>query len=127
MRIWIWTFAFFVILVGCSEPAYRIHEKLDEILQSDLKYITAEVMVGSEKRYLLEEPYYKIVDLRFFQGDTARLYSGYAEVDFFYLKDIPVMQKRKYRYDARFRYWDRYFKKSLFLKKTGDSLQLVEK
>ncbi|HSQ42406.1 MAG TPA: hypothetical protein VLM37_09025 [Fibrobacteraceae bacterium] len=102
-------------LFGCSEPPFRIHEKLDGLLQSDLRYMTGEVMKGSGFRHLLERPYYIVRDLRFFSGDTAYYYSAYAEVDFFYFKDVAIFQKRKYRYDARYSYWDRYFKKEMFL------------
>jgi hypothetical protein len=100
-----------LLLLSCSEPAYRIHEKLDVILQNDLRYIVAEIQKGSGKTYLLDEPYFTVKDLRFFEGDTARIYSAYVEVDFFYFKGINMFQKRKYRYDARYRNWDRYFKK----------------
>jgi len=104
---------FFVALLtwGCSEPAFRLHEKLESRLQEDLKVMVAEVVKGSGKEHLLEKPYYVVVDLRFFEGDTAKIYAGYAEVDFFYYKDIGLKQKRKYRYDARRLYWDRYFKR----------------
>lgn len=75
--------------------------------------MVAEVVKGSGKDHLLEKPYYVIADLRFFEGDTAKIYAAYAEVDFYYYKDIDLIQKRKYRYEARRHYWDRYFKKMI--------------
>ena len=103
------------LLSACSEPAFRVHEKLDSQLQEDLKVMVAEVIKGSGKDHLLAEPYFEIKDLRFFTGDTAKKYSGYAEVDFYYYRDIGLYQKRKYRYDVRKYYWDRYYKKMMFI------------
>lgn len=108
-----------LIAAGCSEPAFRLHEKLEECLQDDLKVMVAEVVKGSGKQHLLDEPYFTVVDIKFFEGDTAKIYAGYAEVDFFYYRDIAIHQKRKYRYDARRNYWDRYFKKLVFSKEQG--------
>ena len=85
------------------------------MLQGDLKYIVGEVEKGSGKTHLLNNPYFVIRDLRFFHGDTARLYAAYAEVDFYYYKDISMYQVRKYRYDAGYRNWDRYFKNLKFM------------
>jgi len=66
------------------------------------------------------EPYYRVKDFRLFEGASAEIYSAYAEVDFFIYKDIAMHEKRKYRYDAASRHWDRYLKTLLFGK---DSVQ----
>lgn len=99
------------LLASCTESPERIHIKLDTMLQSDLTFLVAEVQKKSGKDAILEEPYFEIKDLRFFQGDTARMYGAYAEVDFHFLKGVKMMEKRKYRYDARYSFWDRYYKK----------------
>lgn len=113
----------FLILAGCAEPPERIHRKLEVMLQNDLKFTVGEVQKETGKTYLLEEPYYVIRDLRFFEGDTARTYSAYAEVDFYYFKDIGIYQKRKYRYDS-YRFWDRYYKKVMHTPVSQDSTKL---
>lgn len=111
-----------LFLVACSEPKFRLHEKLEARLQEDLQMMVAEVLHASGDKHLLEEPYFEIADLRFFTGDTARIYAAYAEVDFYYYKGIDIYQKRKYRYDAARHYWDRYYKKMLFSKNVNDSI-----
>jgi len=114
---------FLLTLLGCSEPAFRIHEKLETIAQGDLKFIVGEVMQSSGKAHLLDTPYYVIRDLRFYSGDSARVIAGYAEIDYFYYRDVGLKQKRKYRYDARSRNWDRYFKKLEFIKPADTAVQ----
>jgi len=109
-----------LLLFGCAEPPYLIHQKLDATLHDDLKYMVGEVVKGSGKQNLLDKPYYIVKDLRFFQGDTANMYSGYAEVDFYYFRGIPMFQKRKYRYDVKYRNWDRYYKKLIFMDSTSE-------
>ena len=118
-------FFFFAItcalLLGCSEPTERIETKLEAFLQDDLEFNVAEFLHGSgDRAALLDTPYYRIKDFRLFEGAKAEIYSAYAEVDFFMYKDIRLHEKRKYRYDAHYRHWDRYFKKLYF---GGDSLQ----
>jgi len=104
-----------LLIVSCSEPPFRIHQKLETMLQGDLKYIVGEVEKGSGKEHLLRTPYFVIRDIRFFEGDTARIYSAYAEVDYYYYKDIAMYQVRKYRYNTSYRSWDRYLKNTRFL------------
>ncbi len=102
-------------LLSCSESVERIDDKLSAYLQEDLKFMTAELLRNSGGREaLLDSPYYVIRDLRYFEGAYARQYAAYAEVDFFIYKNIPLLQKRKFRYDTHGRYWDRYYKKMLF-------------
>lgn len=115
-------FTLFVIaLCGCSERTDRIEKKLESYLQEDLKFMVAETVHASGKKDgLLDEPYYRVKDFRLFAGDTAEVYSAYAEVDFFIYKDIAMHEKRKYRYDAHARQWDRYLKVLQFGK---DSIQ----
>lgn len=118
-----WTLGFLLLfLMACSEPKFRLHEKLEARLQEDLQMMVAEVLNAAGDTHLLAEPYFEIVDLRFFTGDTARIYAAYAEVDFYYYKGIDIFQKRKYRYDAARHYWDRYYKKMLFSNKQNDSI-----
>lgn len=109
------------LVMGCSERPDRIEKKLESYLQEDLKFMVAETMHASgNKNGLLDEPYYRIKDFRLFEGAAAEIYSAYAEVDFFIYKDIAMHEKRKYRYDAQSRHWDRYLKTLLFGK---DSIQ----
>lgn len=103
-----------IALCGCSERTDRIEKKLEGYLQEDLKFMVAETMRASGKSGLSEEPYYRVKDFRLFEGASAEIYSAYAEVDFFIYKDIAMHEKRKYRYDAAHRQWDRYFKELKF-------------
>ena len=102
------------LLVSCADPAFRVHERLEKTLQQDLESMVAQIIKGSGKQNVLDTPYFVIKDLREFHGDTAKVYSAYAEVDFYYLKDINVAEKRKFRYDANRHYWDRYFKELFY-------------
>jgi len=100
----------FLLFASCADPAFRVHERLEETLQQDLESMVAQIVKGSSKENVLDTPYFVIRDLREFRGDTARIYSAYAEVDFYYFKKIKIAEKRKFRYDANRHYWDRYFK-----------------
>ncbi|MCQ2102811.1 MAG: hypothetical protein MJY98_06245 [Fibrobacter sp.] len=100
-----------LVLLGCSEPTDHIENKLSPYLQEDLKFMVAETMRSAgDRSALLETPYYRVKDFRLFEGAEARIYAAYAEVDFFIYKDIAMHEKRKYRYDAHTRKWDRYSK-----------------
>ena len=100
-----------IMMCGCSERTDRIEQKLEGYLQEDLKFMVAETLHGSnDKSVLLDEPYYRVKDFRLFEGAEAEIYSAYAEVDFFIYRDLSMHEKRKYRYDARARQWDRYLK-----------------
>ncbi|GHV13654.1 hypothetical protein AGMMS49938_08540 [Fibrobacterales bacterium] len=112
MRLLIVIVIFF--LSACADPPFRVHERLQDTLQGDLKSMVAQVIKGSSKANVLDTPYFVIKDLREFRGDTANVYSAYAEVEFFYFKDIKIAEKRKFRYDANRHYWDRYFKEWFF-------------
>jgi len=110
-----------MILLGCSERTERIENKLNDYVQEDLKFIVAQTIHASGDRSgILDTPYYRVKDFRLFAGDTAAVYSAYAEVDFFIYQDINMHEKRKYRYNAHARQWDRYFKA---LKYGQDSLE----
>ena len=114
-----------LVLLGCSERTERIENKLNAYVQEDLKFIVAQTIHASGDRSgILDTPYYRVKDFRLFAGDTAAIYSAYAEVDFFIYKDINMHEKRKYRYDAHARQWDRYYKA---LKFGQDSLDRKEK
>ena len=110
-----------LFLLGCSERTERIENKLNAYVQEDLKFIVAQTIHASGDRSgILDTPYYRVKDFRLFAGDTAAVYSAYAEVDFFIYQDIQMHEKRKYRYNAHARQWDRYFKA---LKYGQDSLE----
>ena len=110
-----------LLLAGCSERTDRIENKLNAYVQEDLKFIVAQTIHASgDRNGILDTPYYRVKDFRLFQGDTAAIYSAYAEVDFFIYQDIQMHEKRKYRYNAHARQWDRYFKA---LKYGQDSLE----
>jgi hypothetical protein len=110
-----------LILLGCSERTERIENKLNAYVQEDLKFIVAQTIHASGDRSgILDTPYYRVKDFRLFAGDTAAVYSAYAEVDFFIYQDIQMHEKRKYRYNAHARQWDRYYKA---LKYGQDSLE----
>jgi hypothetical protein len=103
---------FFVVafLSACSENTGTLARKLHIQCQDDLKFIVAEMMEKSGRTHLLDTPYYEILDLRFYQGDSARKYSGYAKVGFYYFSEIKMYRERKFRYDTHKRFWDRYSK-----------------
>lgn len=103
-------FLFLIIFLSCADPPFRVHERLEDILQQDLESMVAQIIKGSGKENILDTPYFVIKDLKEFRGDTAEIYSAYAEVNFYYFKDIRLAERRKFRYDARRHYWDRYFK-----------------
>ena len=105
-------FAF--LLVSCSDPSFVIHERLEDTLQGDLESMVAQIIKGSSEANVLDTPYFVIRNIKEFRGDTARIYSAYAEVDFYYFKDIKIAEKRKFRYDASRHYWDRYFKELFY-------------
>ena len=101
-------FAF--LLTSCADPPFKLHERLEKTLQDDLENMVAQAIKSSGRKNVLDTPYFVIKDLREFRGDTARVYSAYAEVDFYYF-NVKIAEKRKFRYDAQRHYWDRYFKK----------------
>jgi hypothetical protein len=103
-----------LLLISCADPSFRIHERLEVALQQDLENMVAQVIKGSSKANVLDTPYFVIKDIKEFSGSKAEIYSAYAEVDFFYFKDIKIAEKRKFRYDARRHYWDRYFKELFY-------------
>ena len=87
-----------LLLAGCSERTDRIENKLNAYVQEDLKFIVAQTIHASgDRNGILDTPYYRVKDFRLFQGDTAAIYSAYAEVDFFIYQDIQMHEKRKYR------------------------------
>ena len=97
---------------GCSEPQENIEAKLSAYLQDDLKFMVAQTLKASnDKGALLDSPYFKIRDLRFFDKEHSKMYSAYANVEFFIYRDIEMFEERKYRYDNRFLQWDRYLKR----------------
>ena len=99
------------LLSSCSEPTERIEKKLLPYLQEDLKFMVAEALnANTKKEDLLDEPYFKIRDFRLFEGAEAQIYAAYAEVDFYFYKNMALYAKRKYRYEVHGRHWDRYYK-----------------
>ena len=83
----------------------------EESKQDDLKFMVAQTLKAShDKSALLDSPYYKIRDLRFFDDAHSKMYSAYAKVDFFIYRDIKMYEERKYRYDNHYLQWDRYLK-----------------
>lgn len=104
----------FPLLLACSERPDSQEAKLAPYLQEDLKFMAAQTISAGHPEALLDTPYYVVKDLRFFEGASAEIYSAYAEVDFFIYKDIKMFEKRKYRYDAHYRQWDRYYKVWMF-------------
>jgi hypothetical protein len=100
-----------LLLAACSERPEQVEKKLDVYLQEDLKFMVAETFRASHDREaLLDSPYYKIRDLRFFDREHSKMYSAYAEVDFYIYRNIKMFETRKYRYDAEYLQWDRYLK-----------------
>ena len=104
--------SFCLFFWGCSEPRENIEEKLSEYLQDDLKFMVAQTLKASDDREaLLDSPYFKIRDLRVFDKEHSKMYSAYANVEFFIYRNIKMYEERKYRYDNTYLHWDRYFKK----------------
>lgn len=99
-----------VLLSSCSEPAPKIEKKLETLLQEDLKYMVAELKAKGLDSSVMEKPYYDLRELRLYEGDSSRVFKSYAEVGFYYLKDVEVCQVRKYRYWTTRRAWDRFYK-----------------
>ncbi len=105
----IWFFLFLV--VGCSDSQGTIQKKLDAFLQDDLRMIVAQQLHEVDSIHVALEPYYRVDELQFFQGDTANLYAAYAKVSFYFYEDIKLKEIRKYRFNTQYHYWDRYEKK----------------
>jgi hypothetical protein len=100
------------LLLGCAEPPEQIEEKLSEYLQDDLKFMVAQTLRASNDREaLLDTPYYKIRDLRFFDKEHSKMYSAYANVEFYIYRNIKMYEERKYRYNNTYLHWDRYLKR----------------
>ncbi|MDY6285662.1 MAG: hypothetical protein SPL19_07605 [Fibrobacter sp.] len=112
MRKWLLILFPCLLFWGCSEPEENIEAKLSAYLQDDLKFMVAQTLKAShDKSALLDSPYFKIRDLRFFDVEHSKMYSAYADVDFFIYRDIKMYEERKYRYDNYFLQWDRYLKR----------------
>ena len=105
------SFLLSLLLLACTEPAFKRDKKLHDILQEDLKFIVGEVEESSGDKYLLKEPFYELSEYHVFQGDTAREISAIAIVQFHYLDSIRIGEERKYRYRTTIRQWERYYKK----------------
>jgi hypothetical protein len=103
-----------ILLIGCSEPSFKRDQKLHQIVQEDLKFIVAEILSATGDTYLLEKPYYQVSDYRIYQGDTARTIEALAIVHFHYISEDRVFEERRYRYQSKGKYWDRYYKKMRF-------------
>lgn len=73
--------------------------------------VAATLKASHDKAALLDSPYFRIRDLRFFDKEHSKMYSAYADVEFFIYRDIKMYEERKYRYDNTYLQWDRYFKK----------------
>ena len=111
MRLPIFLSFAFLLLAACAEPRENIEEKLSTYLQDDLKFMVAQTLKASEdKSALLDSPYYKIRELKFFDEAHSKMYSAYANVDFYIYRDIKMYEQRKYRYDNHYLQWDRYLK-----------------
>jgi hypothetical protein len=108
-------------LCACTESPERISQKLDAFCQADLKYIVGEVVRSGNDSLLLEKPYYRVDSLIYFKGDTAAVFSAYAQVSYHYFKDIPMHRERKYRYWANYMYWDRFSKRLVHDRPGADS------
>jgi hypothetical protein len=102
-----------ILLSGCGESDVLIRKKLDALLQSDMKAITA----GLPAEGLLKEPFYTVVSYKIYREG---MYSRMAVADFYFMNKIKVKIVRKYRYYASARLWDRYFNEYVFY---GDSVQ----
>ena len=108
-----WLAGLLLFFVGCSESPERVSQKLDALCQDELRYMVAEVMRNGSDSTLLEEPYYRIDSLIYFRGDTAAVFSAYAQVSYHYFKEIKLYRERKYRYWTNYLYWDRFSKRFL--------------
>ncbi len=98
----------FWALQGCGPREGTLRERLDGIANRDLADILGELKLKGLDSIVADSTYFVIEDFIQFTGDTARLYRGYAEVHFFYLKKLKLKQVRKYRYMNALSNWDRY-------------------
>jgi hypothetical protein len=102
-----------IFLCGCGERDDFISKKLDIILASDLKAITADLPAEG----ILSKPFYTIVSYKSYKEG---IYSQMAIVDFYCFKNVKVKIVRKYRYLTSARLWDRYFNEYIFY---GDTVK----
>lgn len=97
-----------LLLGGCLSSSETLHEKLQEIGQSDLQDILGD-LPPKARGALLAKPYFKVDEFREFPRDSAIVFQGYAKLVFFYLDpELDLCQVRKYRYKTSARIWDRY-------------------
>ncbi len=82
--------------------------RLNEMAKKDLEDIMLDLSERGLDSVAAKEPYFKIAEVQFFSGDSARMFAGIAEVHYFYLNRNQFYQKRKYRYRSTSNFWDRY-------------------
>ena len=98
---------FLPVFFGCGEPDGLVRQKLDLVLEDDLKVMVEEIR-QKDASAVLEKPYYRVVQYENFQKSV--LFQRKAVVEFYYFRTIQMIQVRKYRYSNLQRQWNRYFK-----------------
>lgn len=98
-----------LFLVGCTSSPETLRARLEEIGNSDLKDILAELSPQAKATAMLPRPRYVVDEFREFHGDTAIVYQAQASLVFFYLDpSLDLCQIRKYRFKTSAGIWDRY-------------------
>lgn len=97
-----------LLLLSCTVSKDSLNESLNNLAKTDLDDIVLEIRDSGADSIISENPEYKIVDFKFFKGDSGRAYKAYACVHFFYLSSLNLHQIRKYRFNSVANFWDRY-------------------
>ena len=101
---------FFLLLpvfFACSETDDLIRQKLEFVLEDDLRTIADEIR-KTDASALLDRPFYRIMSYQAFDKNLS--FNRKAVVEFYYLRKIQMIQVRKYRYSPAMRQWQRYDK-----------------
>ena len=95
------------VFFGCGEPDGLVRQKLDLVLEDDLKVMVEEIR-RKDPSAVLEKPYYRVVQYENYTKSV--MFQRKAVVEFYYFRTIQMMQVRKYRYSNLQRQWHRYYK-----------------
>ncbi len=112
-------FAAFLLLTlvhtGCVEESDDlIREKLEIILQDDLESLTGQI----PKQSVADSVYFIVQSYESFEEGK---YSKKAVVEFFFLRNDIAKVVRKYRYQAEYRKWERYFNQYKYVYDTSET------
>jgi len=97
-------------IFSCSDNSRKVSEEnLEQLLKVDLSVIVKDV----KDSLLLEKPYFKIKELKWYNDSK---YSCNSVVDYYFLADGSFRIERKYRLNRGLQKWERYQNEYKFIK-----------